>query len=154
MKETRMKKLLNYKDQGYVFHGSPKSNIEIFVPRKAIDNDKENTFNNDTAVFATTYPEACIIFACLNKLEDKLDSIRFAVYLSDNGYIVTDIEKKLKPYLKNLYGYIYVLPKDTFVYENDNEGWQVKSKESIKPVDVIKVVFSDYSNLAGKINWV
>jgi hypothetical protein len=152
--KKNLKKLLDYKKQGYVFHGSPKSDIEVFFPRKAVDDDKNNTYNNDTAVFATTYPQACIIFACLNSLNNKLDSVRFSVYLSDDGDIVSDIDNSLKNHTRNLSGYLYVLPKDSFVYENDNEGWQVKSKEIVKPIDRIRVVFSDYTLLGGKIKWV
>lgn len=64
---TNVEKLQEYKDQSYVFHGSYRADLEILEPRTAKDDvDDSNDFNNDTAVFASKYPEASVALACIN----------------------------------------------------------------------------------------
>jgi len=64
--EEDLTRILEYQEKGYLFHGSRIDNIERLEPQRSYDVDSTNTFNNDTAVFASSNPQTCI-FALLGQ---------------------------------------------------------------------------------------
>lgn len=146
----------DYQKHGYVFHGSPNPDIKILEPRPATDVDKSNTFNNDTAVFATKNPVASVIFACMSliNLPKEIHNRSWSVTQDENGQIVSKIPRIWKEYVESNTGYIYVLDGKSFTGEGETEGgWQVKSKQPITPTAKILVSFSDFEKLGGKLIW-
>lgn len=114
--------LLDYKEQGCVFHGSPSSEINELKPNDATDVDKSNTFNNDSAVFAALETVSPIIFACMSKknIPKEIQKGSWSVGPEKDGRIYAKIPKEWKPYIENNTGYLYVLNGDTF---SEREGW-------------------------------
>ncbi len=151
-----VQKLNEYQKQGYVFHGSTNPNIFELEPRPATDVDNTKKFNNDTAVFAAPSPTASVIFACmsLDNIPKEIRNGSWSIGSDDDKRIVARIPKKWQQYISTNSGYIYVLDSSTFSGESDIEnGWQVKSKQSIKPTAVLNVAFSDFEKLGGTIIW-
>jgi hypothetical protein len=153
---TPIEKLLYYQKKGYFFHGSTNPNIDKLEPKPAIDTDKTKEFNNDTAVFASPIPSASIIFACmsLDNVPSQSRNGTWSVdYEADNGIVAT-IPRRWASHIKNNSGYVYVLSSLSFPTESFTNGsWQVKSKQSVKPLDIVKVSFDDFNRLGGKIIW-
>ena len=150
-----IKKLIKYQEQGYVFHGSSISGIDILEPREATDTDETREFNIDTAIFASSSIAASIIFACMGKntIPPQVRNGTWSVGSSGKkGGIVSKIPSKWRPYILNNRGYVYVLLGDTFINKCTG-GWQVKSKTAVKPIDVIEVCFGDFEKLGGVIQW-
>jgi hypothetical protein len=147
-------KLLDFHNQGYLFHGSTNPDIKILEPRTAVDTDETNIFNNDTAVFASTSPAASAIFACMSRdnIPGSLKDGTWIVGQGPGGEIQADIPIQWQPYLSQNTGYVYVLSSDSFSGRLDT-GWQVKSTQPITPITKIKVVFADFEQLGGKIQW-
>lgn len=155
---SNTKKLLSYEKQGFLFHGSPMKNIKVLEPRQP--SDKDNTFNNDLAVFASPSPIAPIIFACMsldlvpNPLKVGTWSVDFD---SSKNLFVAEIPLKWKEYVINNKGYVYILENKTFEKNLENKSvydWQLKSKANVVPVSKIKVSFSDIEEIGGKIIWI
>lgn len=144
--------LLEYKKQGYVFHGSTNPNITVIEPRSATDNDKDNTFNNDTAIFATKVPEASVVFACnsIDNVPREIGGGNWKIGGTEDGKLIANYPKKWQPYITKNTGYVYVLSSSTFT---DIGGWQVKSKQAVTPIAKIPVSFSDFEKLGGIIFW-
>ena len=150
---NKIRKLLAYQKQGYVFHGSPNPDIDVLKPKPSTDVNKSNNFNNDIAIYAAVSPTASIIFACMNKskIPDKLRDGTWSVDL-ENGEIIAKIPKRWKPYIVFNIGYIYVLDSKSF-FGDAKGSWQVKSKESLIPTSVVRVAFGDFEEMGGKIIW-
>ena len=151
-----IKHLLKYQNEGFVFHGSPNPDIKILEPRPATDVDKSNAFNNDTAIFATRRPEASVIFGCMSlaNLPKAIHNGSWSVGQENGETIVSKIPKVWKEYVSNNTGYVYVLDGKDFSGEGETEGgWQVKSKNSAVPIARVKVSFSDFEKLGGKLIW-
>ncbi len=147
----KIDKILKYQEDGYFFHGSPDSNIEVLEPRKASDTDSENAFNNDEAVFACKTPLVCI-FALQKQIDDGVNK---KIIPSDSwsfGGRIAKFPKGWKKYLENTNyeGTLYVLPPNSFIH---TKGWQAKSKEKVKPTDRIPVSLETFFSLGGKIVW-
>ncbi len=150
--EDTISKILEYKEKGYFFHGSPKSDLDILEPKQSSDVDITNTFNIDCAVFASTIPEACI-FSLLgtDNVPENLLGRTMWVKTSLDGHIQAEIPLIWKPYMENNTGTLYILPPEPFNIKNDE--WQVKSKLSVKPIDRISVGFKHFERLGGKLVW-
>jgi predicted esterase len=152
---TNLEKLVEYEKQGYVFHGSPSKDIEMLEPRLNQDPNAESDFDNDTAVFAARMASVAVIFACAteNSVPKEIWDSRSWVWSMDVGgpsSITAKISTEWKPFISKSSGYIYVLENKHFTLK---EGLQVKSREPVKPMDVIKVEFSDFEKLGGVVEW-
>lgn len=153
--ETSIRKLEKYKEQGYVFHGSPDCDLDVLEPRKAVDTvDMENVYNNDTAVYAAIEPSCSILFATLPPETLPADLFK-APWTMRRSYLSNAITARIpyewREYVLNSCGTVYVLPKETFDVESDR--WQTKSKESVIPIDSVLVTFQDFEKLGGRIDW-
>ena len=149
-------KLVEYREEGYVFHGSTNPNLEKLVPNKAIDDGNPNDeFNNDTAIFASSNPAASIIFATVsfdNIPKEKWDK-GWGIGGSINSIKAT-IPVEYKEYILNGKGFVYVLPKEGFADNGQSGSWEVKSKKEVTPIDKVEVEFTDFEKLGGRIEWV
>lgn len=147
-------KLLQYKQQGYLFHGSDKDNIKILEPKQSED-ESGDEYSIDKAVFAGTDPStACImgiITSAINLHPNSCITCSVNRDKNDRKTLLT-VPKKVKDDIQNSKGFVYVLPPETFDLENPDQ-WQTKSHEPVKHIDVIEVNFQDYIDLEGKVNW-
>lgn len=152
--ESTISTILEYKEQGYLFHGSPQGDISVLEPRESRDANSDNTFNNDCAVFASKLPDACI-FALLSK-EHIPGNLQNGQRISIKGYkdehLRAEIPAAWKPYMENNTGTLYILPPETFTLSTP--GWQVKSKEAVTPIDKIDVGFDTFQKLGGELIWI
>jgi len=151
--ESTISTILEYKEQGYLFHGSPKGEISILEPREAKDTNRDNFFNNDCAVFASKLPDACI-FALLSEehIPKNLLNGQVRIKSTQDEHLRAEIPAIWKPYMENNTGTLYVLPPQTFTL--NTPGWQVKSKEAVTPIDKIIVGFDTFQKLGGELIWV
>jgi hypothetical protein len=134
----------------YVFHGSSIADLKIIKLSPATDKYRQNEFNNDAAVFASLQVAPSILFACLKGRKMPTDGT-WGVGC-ESGEIVARIPSAWKKEAVKTSGYVYVLPAGDFVAEPN--GWQVKSKNDQIPVDSVKVRFTYYEKLGGRIEWV
>jgi len=151
--ESTISTILEYKEQGYLFHGSPQGDISVLEPRESKDANSNNTFNNDCAVFASKLPDACI-FALLSeeRIPKNLLNGQISIKSTHDGHLKAEIPAAWKPYMENNTGTLYVLPPETFTL--NTPGWQVKSKEAVTPIDKIDVGFDDFKELGGELVWI
>lgn len=150
---SSLEKLIEYEKQGYLFHGSPNPHIEILEPRAANDVDSTRAFNIDNAVFATSRVQTAIIFAVVgrNKLPVNIQSSAWEVQWDKFDNAHTKIPKIWKEYVEKMTGIVYVLPSETFT---EKYHAQLKSKESVKPIDKIEVSFQDFFEAGGNVEWI
>jgi hypothetical protein len=151
-----VQKLKKYQEEGFVFHGSLNPNIEILEPRKAHDNDSKNTFNNDTAVFASIDPIPAVLFATLDfsDLPKEISNGIWGIGSDEKtGKLVATIPLIFKPYLQGKSGYIYVMKGSDLPLKQPGGSWMVKSKSAVKPIDKVKVYFEDFEKIGGEITW-
>lgn len=148
-----IEKLLDYKKQGYVFHGSANPSIKVLSPRPAADVDSTKTYNNDTAVFGTTKPEAAVIFGVMPiDIPDEVKGGQaWSIGEKEDSTIVATIPTNWLPYIEGNVGTVYVLDGDKF---ETSPIWQTKSHEEVTPVESVTVTLDDFYALGGKIEWV
>lgn len=148
-----VQKLLAYKKQGYVFHGSPNPDIKVLTTRPAADVDRSKKFNNDTAIFGTTRPEAAVIFGVMPmKIPDEIKGGRsWSVDENENSTVVAEIPTNWLPYIEGNIGTVYVLDGDKF---ERSPFWQTKSYVEVTPVESVTVTLNDFYALGGEIEWV
>ena len=146
----KISKIREYQKQGYVFHGSP-HDLDIIKPMNAKDHNRENAFNNDTAIFGSNNPQVSI-FSLLNPKDMQgYDSKgRWSANTKSDNNITARIPITLKPLVENYTGFLYVLPPNSFT---EKYGWTVKSYEEVKPIEKIPVNFEDFISLGGKVEW-
>jgi len=155
--ENNIKILKDYKEQGFLFHGS-RNKLEIIKPSQADSEDKDK-FDVDYAVFASQFIEAAIFFACspdnyLLHLCSYNNHLDFVWSLDGDKKVITaEIPLMLKDCMYSKYniGYVHVLSLSTFL-EHDS-SWQYKSKKAVIPLDAIKVSFSDIERFNCNIKW-
>lgn len=145
----KIAKILKYKEEGYLFHGSPNPDISVLEPRQANDT-KEKPFNTDTAVYASSNPQVCIAGIVKNSFKGLNGSWNMGCY--EEASLTAEIPKSWKQFVEKALGTLYVLPSKSFTKGNMN-GWQEKSLQSIVPVDRINVTFDDFIALGGKVVW-
>jgi len=147
--ESTISTILEYKEQGYLFHGSPQEDISVLEPRESRDANSDNTFNNDCAVFASKLPDTCI-FALLSEenIPENLLGGQIRIKSTQDGHLKAEIPAAWKPYMENNTGTLYILPPETFTLSTP--GWQVKSKEAVTPIDKIDVGFYTFQELGGE----
>lgn len=132
----------NLKNPLYLFHGSPRL-LDIIEQRQAHDSNG-NVENEDFAVFLTS----SFIIASAYAFKDKIKEIsngldwNFSIgYDSLNDCV--DIRFENVNIDDEIEGYIYVFPFDSS-FEHSYQSIQYKCYKNIRPIDVIKVKFSDF----------
>jgi len=135
-------KILKYKEEGYVFHGSANPDIATLEPKLA---KSIGYFNSDTAVYASNNPQVCIMGIVTSRSSWCLGN-------NDMGSLTAEIPMSWKPLIEKGHGTLYVLPPESFVSGNVGD-WQVKSNVKVTPVDKVDVTFDDYLSLGGKVVW-
>lgn len=139
--------MFKYKDNDihnsqFLFHGSPKL-LDIIEQRQAHDSNN-NPYNDDFAVFLTS----SFFIASAYAFKDKIKEIstdknwNFDIgYDSDNNEIYIEMDNINID--DDMEGYIYVFPFDKS-YEHFEKSIQYKCHKDIKPVDIVKIKFSDF----------
>ncbi|MGI6443839.1 MAG: hypothetical protein ACOX06_02425 [Candidatus Dojkabacteria bacterium] len=150
--EEDLTRILEYQEKGYLFHGSRMNNIERLEPQRSYDVDSTNTFNNDTAVFASSNPQTCI-FAMLDREKMPKEMQKGTVIVGNRGNsLLAEIPLRWKEYMEDNVGTLYVIPPDGFITQEDG-SWQYKNREAVVPVDKISVSFEHFLRLGGKVIW-
>ncbi len=146
---SNFEKVLNYQGDGYLFHGSDNPDIDVLEPRLAKDSSG-NTFNSDTAVYASSNPQVCIMGIVSNSFK----GLKGSWNLGNKGGsdLTAEIPSTWRDFVEKSHGILYVLPSNTFVKASPN-AWQAKSTEPVKPVDKVELSFDDYLALGGKVVW-
>lgn len=128
----------------YLFHGSPML-IETIEQRQAHDSNN-NPENEDFAVFLTSSFLIASAYAFKDKIKELSKDLDWNFDIGydpdkdeicirmDNVNVNDDIE-----------GFIYVFPFSE-EYEHHGKSIQYKCHKNIKPIDVVKIKFSDYKN--------
>jgi hypothetical protein len=147
-----LEKLQEYKEGGFVFHGSSNHDIQEMEPRQTKETDPRRTFNIDTAVFADIGYVSPIIFGVVdkNKIRESIRDFSWSTHWDSKGMPTAKIPLKAKEIIENAKGVVYILPGDSFV---DRQGFQVKSMVAVTPQDSIEVTLQDYYDAGGKIEW-
>ena len=126
----------------YLFHGSPKK-LKIVEQRQAYDSNG-NLENEDYAVFLTSSFLIASAYAfkdTIKKLSDGLDWNFEIGYNLENDKI--NIRMDNVNVDDEIVGYIYVFHFNVD-YEHTENSIQYKCHKNIKPIDVVKVKFSDF----------
>ncbi|MEI6650098.1 MAG: hypothetical protein WCL23_01540 [Candidatus Moraniibacteriota bacterium] len=131
-------RLLSLEKEGkYVFHGSYER-VEALEPHQACGYDEEtgrHENDGEPAVFASTYAD-CAIFRSLihgKEFENKTG-------IDDHDQLHFTAGQILMERAKDKIGYVYVLDKRKF---GDFRGMDCRSPETVHPIEVIEVTFSD-----------
>lgn len=146
-------KIHEYAAGGYLFHGSPDPNIEIFEPRQAVDENRADEFNNDNAVFASPTPASALIFSLIHfpeGTEPEIARRSWGVDMTPSGPIAR-MPKVWEEIIKNNKGVLYVLPADTFTFSRHN--LQAKSHQVVTPFAKVPISFADFLALGGKVEF-
>lgn len=149
--------LLEYERQGYVFHGSADPSIKVLEPKAPVHNAWLDEFMDSKGIFAAANVIGAIVFACMSrsKIPAEVSNGTWEVGPDyEHHTIWAKIPMKWKEYIVDNVGYVYVLKKDSFHNpEGIDNSWQVKSAESVTPVDKVTVKFSDFEKLGGIVKW-
>lgn len=125
----------------YLFHGSPKC-LEIVEQRQAHDSNG-NSENEDYAVFLTS----SFLIATAYAFKDKIKSLsagknwNFEIGGNLSGEIFIKMDNVTVD--DSMEGYIYIFDYSSKYYHEDGT-LQYKCYEEIKPIDVVKIKFSDF----------
>ena len=125
----------------YLFHGSPKC-LETIEQRQAHDSNG-NLENEDYAVFLTSSFLIASAYAFKDKIKDlsEGEEYNFEIGKNPSGDIFIKMDNVIVD--DDMEGYVYVfdyLPK----YDHVQGSIQYKCHEDIKPIDVVKIKFSDF----------
>lgn len=140
MKEGR--KILEeyFGQKKYLFHGTEKSDIEIFKPFQAYNDGKKD---GDPAIFADESIEIPIFFAIFNHKDISLKSSGFGVSESDGKIELRATKNKIDFFKKNkIFGYVYVFEKK-FFHKRKGGSTGLVCEKNLKPVCVVKVSNKD-----------
>lgn len=152
--KTSLQILQEYSNQGYLFHGSHNGEITQLEPRPATDTDVTNTFNNDRAIFATDLFCSSLIFAIISRsyIPDDLQKCEWSTNWSEEEGVTkvsAHLHESWKPYIEvNNFGYVYVLPAESFT---ERRNRQRKSKVVVTPIDKVNVTLEDFIAAGGQI---
>lgn len=132
----------NLEKPTYLFHGSPKLLDEI-EQRQSHDSNGNNE-NEDFAVFLTSSFIIASAYAFKDKIKELSEGLEWNFEIGynpddDNFNIVFEniiVDDDLE-------GYIYVFPYDE-KYEHHGRSVQYKCHDNIRPIDVVKIKFSDF----------
>jgi hypothetical protein len=136
------KVLENYLKRGkYVFHGTDKSDIKVFKPFQAYNQDKNGKKYKDgkPAVFASITIEIPIFFVLFNHVNIDIKNSSFSVSYHDGEVILRATKNKIDYYKTNkIKGFVYVFKKDHF-FKRENSSSEMVCETEVKPIDVIRV---------------
>lgn len=127
--------LREYVSHGYLLHGS-KSRLDFVDPRQARDSNSERVTGKQNAVYATNHVEIALARALLEAKDSQTRSWRSGYSSSDGGktFAIRGENAKVG------YGFVHVLPADTFETETDGKGDdEVLSRVPVVPVAVLEV---------------
>lgn len=137
----------------YVFHGSPVQGIETFELKQStqLGNDRETTFDGDPAVSATPYVDIAIFRAIINGINILIPDYESEFGIDGRGKAEFAVSSPVVlEEVKNKKGFVYVFNKKDFKpysrngrIKNLEQSMEWRSYQSIKPLDVIEVTFSD-----------
>lgn len=126
----------------FLFHGSPKL-LDTIEQRQAHDSNG-NVENEDFAVFLTSSFIIASAYAFKDKIKELSDGLDWNFEISyDVDNRKTNIKFENVNIDDNIEGFIYVFPFNDS-YEHNGRSIQYKCHESIRPLDVVKVRFSDF----------
>ena len=126
----------------YLFHGSPKL-LEVIEQRQSFDSNN-NKENEDYAVFLTSSFFIASAYAFKDRIKELSEGLEWNFeigYNFDDNKINIKMEN-VKVY-DDLEGYIYVFTFNKN-YKHDERTIQYKCYENIKPLDIVKIKFSDF----------
>ena len=126
--------LRKFLEQGYLLHGT-KEKLAVVEPRQASDNDPERKTGKAFAIYAEAHDIRVPILMALFDEKDKSKRSWSSSYSAEgNGPMkVTGENCILTP------GYVYVLPKESFVREGGDNDYEYVSYTPVTPVTAIEV---------------
>ena len=128
----------------YLFHGSPKK-LEIIEQRQSHDS-KNNKENEDYAVFLTSSFIIASAYAFKDSIKEMSKELEWEFNIGYNeeqdepNIIMNNVNIS-----DDIEGYIYIFPYNPN-YDHQENSIQYKCHENIKPIDVLKVKFSEFKN--------
>ncbi len=133
-------KLKEYEKQGYLFHGSP-DKISVLKPIQPFSYDEKlgkMVEHGNPSVVATSFLNVSVFRSIVNRKNapDEHDS---AFGNGSNGLNFKASSKTLDQ-AKNKKGFVHVLDKKGF---ERFSGMEWRSKEEVKPIDIIEVSFDN-----------
>lgn len=133
----------NLEKPKFLFHGSPKA-LDVIVPRQAHDSNS-NLENEDFAVFLTSSFIIASAYAFKDKVKELSRDLDWSFEIGGDVTGEVNIDFNNVRVQDDLYGYIYVFDYDDS-YEHYGNSIQYKCHKDIKPVDAVKVKFSDFKD--------
>lgn len=142
VRKSPRERLLELEASGkYVFHGAP-VRLNFLEPRQAYGYDpesKEETADGEPVVFGTAKVDAAIFHSLVRRECVQGDSdLNWGT--NEGGDWVFFATKNLIDAAKDNVGYVYVFDKNDF---DESEAIQVRAKEEVTPVEIIKVKYND-----------
>lgn len=136
----------------YLFHGSPLLLSEL--ERKQSHDSRGTIVNEDLAVFLTSSFVVASAYAFKDKIKEISSGLNYGFEIgrdADSGKLIIDMTNVIVD--DDMEGYVYVIPYDES-YEHHGRSIQYKSHVNIKPIETIKVKFSDFKqfyNINGDV---
>lgn len=128
----------------YLFHGSPLLLSELEMRQS---HDSNGTIENeDFAVFLTSSFIIASAYAFKDKIREISSELDYDFEIgrdADRGTLIINMNNVNVD--DDMEGYIYVIPYDES-YEHHGRSIQYKSHSNIKPIETIKIRFSDYKH--------
>ncbi len=140
--EKHIKDYIDNKNKEYMFHGSSKK-LSVLTPM--LSNDSNNTKENiDTAIFLTDDFLAAIPYAFKDEIIKNSKGLNWSFSIPTSE---SEIKMKMKNVRidENITGFVYVLKKTDDMVNSPKGSKQWKSYKEMKPIDVLKVEYKDYS---------
>lgn len=145
MKNQKLKDL--EKKHVYVFHGSEHT-VEEFEPRQAYTIvDGRSIPDGEPAIFASPFSDYAIFKSIVNKTNCP-KGFRSGCSYKNDQLEFTATEETLSQLSSNSRGFVYVFNRSDFQERSPSE-WVCYKK--VKPVEVIKVQWSDFTVPIRKI---
>lgn len=136
----------------YLFHGSPLLLSEL--ERKQSHDSRGTIVNEDLAVFLTSSFVVASAYAFKDKIKEISSGLNYGFEIgrdADSGKLIIDMTNVIVD--DDMEGYVYVIPYDES-YGHHGRSIQYKSHVNIKPIETIKVKFSDFKqfyNINGDV---
>ena len=143
-KEITMENYLNndLTNPKFLFHGSPKL-LEIIEQRKASDSNG-NFENEDLAVYLTSSFIIATAYAFKDQIKAMSEGKKYVFDIGGNSLGKIFIKMDNVEVADDIIGYVYVFKYCSEFEHLHENSIQYKCYENIKPIDTIKVKFSDY----------
>lgn len=141
-----VRKLQKYLDNGMLLHGSKKL-LTRLEPRQSTDDNPERNIGKSLAIYAEAHDLRIPVLMALFAQADT------SVASWQSGYSAhgpdTPIEVSGENYTFTP-GYIYVLPREKFVTEEDENEREYIATEPVDPVEVLEVtpsILSEFDDI-------